>query len=198
MTTRCRALPNLCPQRSQAADNFSLFLEREHEPEAVAGEDEASEFSTTAGDHNYKSPRPPAAITPGRGFAELEGGNSLASRQAEVGEREKGQVRQEDEERRRRRAQSPAAAEWTENVSAAAMGSGDVDVGIGNYGDSDGRNIIDDVTRPMPAHEAEPDSLRASAGGLEREGGGGSDVGRGLSGIFQLKKGPTLLEDRGD
>lgn len=132
-----------------------------------------------------------------------EGGNSPESRKEEKGEREEGQEAQREEERRNRRAHSPAAAEWAGNASVPAVGRDGVGVGIGDYGDVDGggsgggRSSLDDVTRPMPAREAETDYSGFDAGG-ETGRGGGDDVGRGLSGIFQQKRGPTLLEDRGD
>lgn len=182
------ALPKPCPRRPQAADNFSFFLEKENELENVREEGRASGSSATLGDHNSQSPRLPAAIAPGIGV-QREGGNSPASRKEEEGQRE-----EEQEERRKRRAHSPAAAEWAGSTLAAPVDSGHVDMGIGSYGDIDsggggaGRNSLDDVTRPMSAREAEPDSSGIVA----------DDVGRGLSGIFQQKKGPTLLEDRGD
>lgn len=197
-TTHRPASPNPCPRRSQAADNFSCFLEKENELETVGvGEGRASASSATLGDDNHSAlpPRLPAAIASGRGLGR-EGGNSPASRKEEEGEREDGQEAQREEELRKRRAYSPAAAEWAGNASFPAVGSEGLDVGIGEYGDIDGggRSCLDDVTRPMPA-ETDYSGMGAE-GGTGR--GGGDDVGRGLSGIFQQKKGPTLLEDRGD
>lgn len=64
------------------------------------------------------------------------------------------------------------------------------DIDDGDSGGA-GRNIIDDVTRPMPRREAEP-------GSSGKGRGSGGNLGRSLSGILQQKKGPTLLEDGGE
>lgn len=202
-----------CPsplRSSQAADNFSFFLDKENELEVVGGGEGAGGASTTSADLRHRDPQLPrpsaataslrgspgtAATASGRGVARERGGSPLAGTEEE-GEKEE----DEEEGRRRRRSRSAIAAEGVGNAASAAVGG--VEKISGNHRGSSGSGAgrsFDDVSKPMPRREAEPEAL-VSGEGKRGEGGrgGGGSVGRGLSSILHQSKGPTLLGGGGE
>lgn len=192
---------------SQAADNFSSFLDKENELEVTGGEGGAAGATTTSADlrHHDPQPRPSAARASLResppGTAENAFGRGARERGVRPSSWEEGagegagEEKQEDEEEscRRRVPPSAVAAEGIGDAPGAAVGR------VNEFGEFDGSGggavqsgSIDDVSKPMPRRRKEPDPL-VPGEGKRGEGGRLS-----LSSILHQSKGPTLLGDSGE